>query len=166
MSDALVLVLSMNARPNCKIFFCYNGYNVCYKWFNSVINEIIVTTLHSIDPFGINYSLTVAASTLKWHPDLPPAYPLSVGPSYNGCKTGRNTDINCIMEKIMCIMVSDMPHKLLPSIVVRQSVASNQTPNILVGCLSFPAVQIKDCCLFMQINWVQIFCYNGYNGML
>jgi hypothetical protein len=66
----------------------------------------------------------------------------------------------------MCIMVSDMPHKLLPSIVVRQSVASNQTPNILVGNLSFPAVQIKDCCLRIPINWVQLLCDNGYNSVL
>ena len=66
----------------------------------------------------------------------------------------------------MCIMVSDMSHELLPRIVVRLSVGSNQTANILVGKLSFPAVQIKDCCLRMPINWVQILCHNGYNGVL
>jgi len=43
---------------------------------------------------------------------------------------------------------------------------SNQTPTILVGKLSFPAVQIKDCCLRMPINWVQLLCDNGYNGVL
>ena len=66
----------------------------------------------------------------------------------------------------MCIMVSDMTHELLPRIVVRLSVGSNQTPTILVGKLSFPAVQIKDCCLRMPINWVQLLCANGYNGEL
>jgi hypothetical protein len=70
------------------------------------------------------------------------------------------------MEEIMCIMVSDMTHELLPRIVVRLSVGSNQTANILVGKLSFPAVQIKDCCLRMPINWVQLLCDNGYNGVL
>ena len=63
------------------------------------------------------------------------------------------------MEQITCIMVSDMSHEL-------RSVGSNQTPNILVGCLSFPAVQIMDCCLCMPINWVQIFCYNGSPGIM
>ena len=66
----------------------------------------------------------------------------------------------------MCIMVSDMTHELLPRIVVRLSVGSNQTPTILVGKLSFPAVQIKDCCLRMPINWVQLLCDNGCNGVL
>jgi hypothetical protein len=66
----------------------------------------------------------------------------------------------------MCIMVSDMTRELLPSIVVRLSVGSNQTPNILVGKLSFPAVQNKDCCLRMPINWVQLLCDKGYNGVL
>ncbi len=160
MVDVFGLFFSMNVRPNRNLLFCNNATNFSYEWNNSVIMRNNSHNTAQFQPLWHLIQLSWYFLNLKWHPESSPACLQCVAYSWRSCNPGQTTAINCIMKKLMCIIVPNNSLQQLSILHVRPSVGLNHTRNYITTWLSFPGVHVKALCLHIMINWVPIPYHN------